>query len=190
VPIYNPFRSAACPGIANSNNVDVTCTSALDAQANLPGFTCGVGFYLDNQTAPAADACRPCSSIANSNNVSVTCTTALDSQAGVGLLCNDGYYLVDNAAPAPDVCAPCGVIANSNNVNVTCTTGRNSRGDPLAGFKCDLGYAGVASKGKIFECKPCPSIPNSNDVSRYCVDDTFVCSCHCLFREQVNLGAN
>jgi hypothetical protein len=111
---------AACTGIANGNNVSITCSSATDSQAN-PGFTCVAGYYLVNNTAPTADACVPCI-IGNSNNVAVTCTNATDAQGTLpGFKCNNGFYFVNNVAPTGDACMPCPGIGNSNNVSLYCT---------------------------------------------------------------------
>jgi subtilase family serine protease len=163
------LEPAACTGIANSNNVSLTCSSATDSQAN-PGFQCDTGYYLVNNTAPTADACVSCTGIANSNNVSITCASATDSQANSGFQCDAGYYLINNAASTADACAACATIPNSNNVNVRCTTAQNSEGYPNEGFKCNDGFRRVWSEGAVIACTPCPGIENSNGAALYCED--------------------
>jgi hypothetical protein len=81
---------AAC-GIANSNNQSVTCTSATDSQANLPGFKCDEGYYLVDNTAPQADTCAPTPKTCDKTNVDSNVGACMAFTNACAQTCPAGY---------------------------------------------------------------------------------------------------
>jgi hypothetical protein len=117
-----------CTTITNSNNVGLTCSSAMDSQVTQPGFACDNGYYLVDNAAPTADTCNKCPGIPNSNNVNITCGDGgLDpiGDPNNGFECNVGYRknystttTILNSAVVS--CIKCPDILNSNNVALAC----------------------------------------------------------------------
>lgn len=113
LPLYKAlscvFLIAACPGMSNSNNVNIMCDTGTDTQGdpNL-GFVCNAGYYFYDNIAPTKDECRPCAPIANSNGNGLTCSSGNPTRGDLlgGFQCNAGYYPRESLAGlGPDSCA-------------------------------------------------------------------------------------
>jgi hypothetical protein len=66
--------SAACTGIANSNNVSLTCTNATDSVGDpQDGFECSLGYRYVLDANSLVVSCTKCPDISNSNNVGLAC---------------------------------------------------------------------------------------------------------------------